>query len=144
MVQASDIVAYEFCSGYKGKDCWQCGVTSGSVLEDMRSSDWLPFLTFVTLMKEDYRMKKVYTELFDLAGVSHQAVDRWKVKYHSALLKFVEEVDKMVVGGKHGRNREVVAVDESAPQARTIQKSTNRSTSRTNPVEPDRIRRTLC
>ena len=72
------------------------------------------FLMFTMLMKEDYRMAKIYSELQDFVGADHKTVDRWKMKYHAALLKYVDEVDKMKVGGKTNRQREVVAVDESA------------------------------
>ena len=66
-------------------------------------------------MKEDYRIAKIYQELYDRNGIiTHTAVDRWKVLYWDSLKAFVEEVDKMQIGGNSGRRQELVAVDESA------------------------------
>ena len=98
------------CASYHGKECWQTAVTSSGILHQMRSSDYAPFLHFVLLMKSDYRMKMIYQELYDHAGIRQSTVDRWKVKYQESLEKYLLEVDAMEVGG----NKEVVALDESA------------------------------
>ena len=102
------------CSSWKGKNCWETSVTEGSVLQNVSSSKWSSFLHLAVLMKESYRVAKIYQELEDRSGCTQPTVDTWKARYWAALKQFVEEVDEMKVGGRVGGRPEIVAVDESA------------------------------
>ena len=90
---------------------WQSEIASRGVLSQVRPENYLSFFLFVVMMKEEYRMEKVYEDLSAYV-FDHKVVDSWKHLYWRTLSACLRRSTHPNCGISVGGPMERVVFDE--------------------------------
>ena len=90
---------------------WDQEIVSRNKLAPINLSNFLPFCMFLLMMKEDYRIEKVYAELKKTVSCN-KCIDAWKQLYWETISNYLRNSDKPGCGISVGGPRERVVFDE--------------------------------